>query len=160
MPIKFGEHTLKLRRYIVELKIFLVKFGVAVFAKPEQPIKFSVASFSFDDKANGVGSANGIVRNSRRQQEHLAFADRHIDRLSMFLNFYYDIAFDLIEKFLALVPMIIFARIGPANDHHNKIVGVINALIPDRRLEQMSVLVNPLHEVEGAPDRHSIILIE
>ena len=99
----------------------------------------------------------GIVRNARRQQEHLAFADRHFDRLSVFLDLHLYIALELVKKLFALVPVIILSRIRPADDHHDKIIRVVNALVPDRRLQQMPVLIDPFLEIEGA-DRYCLLL--
>src|SRR5688572_1820699 len=87
--------------------------------------------------------------NSWRQQEHLAFADRHLDRFPILLYLYFNIALELVEKLLALVPMVILPRIRPADDHHDEVVVIVNTLIPNRRLEQMPVLVYPLFEIKG-----------
>ncbi len=43
------------------------------------------------------------------------------------------VAFKLVEKLFALVPVIILSRVRPADDHYNEIVVIINALIADGR---------------------------
>ena len=85
------------------------------------------------------------------------FADRDRDCLPVFLDLDLDIAFELIEQLLALVPMIILARVGSADHHHDEIAIVIDALIANRRLQKMPVLIDPLFEVKWAPDRHSLL---
>lgn len=65
--IEFPEHALKLRGYVFELKVFFVKLVIAVFAEPEQTVEFARSAFTFDDEANGVRSADRIVRNAGRQ---------------------------------------------------------------------------------------------
>ena len=97
------------------------------------------------------------MRNSRWKQEHLAFADRNFDGAAVFLNLHFYVAFELIEKFFALVPVIVLSRIRPADDHHDKIVVIENTLVSHRRLEQMPVLVDPLFEIERAPNGHIVI---
>ena len=75
------------------MKIFLVQFAVAVFAKPEEAVEFAEAAFAFDNQADGIRSADGIVRYAWRKQKHLALADRDFDRLAVFLDLYLDISF-------------------------------------------------------------------
>lgn len=154
VSVKFGKYALELRRYILKLEVFLVKFRIAVFAEPEQAVEFAYPTLAFDDEADGVCSADRIVRNTRRKEEHLAFPDRHLDRFAVLLYLHFDVAFELVKKLLAFVPVIVFPRIRSADDHHDKIVVVINTLIPDRRLEQMAMVVDPFFEIERASDCH------
>ena len=90
------------------------------------------------------------------KQEHLALADRDLDRFAVFLDLDLDIALELVKKLFALVPVIILTRIRPADDHHDKILVVINTLIPNRRLEQVAMLVDPLFEIERAADHKKL----
>ena len=107
--VEFLKNTLELRGDIFELEILFVKLGVTVLAKPEQTVEFSGAAFAFDDKAYGICAANGVVRNAWRKQEHLAFSDRHVDGLTVLLDLHSNVAFELIEKLFALVPVIILS---------------------------------------------------
>ena len=111
-------------------------------------------AFPLNNEAHGIGTANRIMRHTRRQQKHLALADRHVDRLAVLLYLYNNVAFKLVEKLAPNVPVIILSRIRPADDHNDKFISVINALIPNRRLEQMPVLVDPLFEIERAANHN------
>ncbi|GGA04303.1 hypothetical protein GCM10011408_27620 [Dyella caseinilytica] len=50
--------------------------------------------------------------------------------------------------------MVIGARIGAANDHDDEIA-VNDALVTHRRLEQMTVFVNPALKIEGRQQGHA-----
>jgi hypothetical protein len=73
------------------------------------------------------------MRNSRRQQKNIAFTHGNVNRFPVFLNFYENIAFELVEKFLAFVKVIILARIRSADDHYDKFRVFINAFVSDGR---------------------------
>lgn len=158
-PTIFGavepfENALELRGDVFELKVLFVELRVAVFAKPKEPVEFALTAFALDDEADGVCTADRIVRNARRQKEHLALADRHFDRLAVLLNLHLYIAFKLVEKLFALVPMIVLARVRAADDHDDKIIVIVNTLIADGRFQQVPVLVYPLLEIERSADPH------
>ncbi len=154
--VKAFENALKLGRDVCQFKIFFVEFFVAVFAEPHQTVFFAVAAFAFDDESDRVCAADGIMRNSRREQENLAFADGNVDGFAVFLDFDENIAFELVEKFLAFVVMIILARIRSADDLHDKFRVFVNEFVPDGRFQQMSVFVNPLFEVKRSSDWHNL----
>jgi hypothetical protein len=54
--------------------------------------------------------------------------------------------------------MIVLARVRPTDDHHDKIAVIVNALITDRRPQQLPMLVDPLFEIEGESNTHMIKL--
>ena len=61
------------------------------------------AARALDDQAHGVGGAPRRVRHVRRQQEDLAFADRHVHALAVLDGGERDAALELVEEFLARV---------------------------------------------------------
>lgn len=95
------------------------------------------------------------MRDSRGQKEHFAFADRDLDRFSVFLDLDRYVTFKLVKKLFALVPVIVFSRIRAADDHYDKVIIIVNALVSDRRFEQMPVVIDPLLEIERPSNRHT-----
>jgi len=109
---------------------------------------------------SGKPTSLALVATDERGQPQYSFyrsqvADRDIDRFAVFLDLDGNVAFELVKKLFALVPVIVLARIRPADDHYDKIVVRINALVPDRRLEQMPMLVDPFFEIERPADHSS-----
>src|SRR5207237_10590159 len=99
-------------------------------------------------------------RDWRRLYQVFAFTHWNVNLSSVFVNFQGNIAFELVEKFLAFVVMIILARIRSADVHHDKIVGVVGALISDRRFQQVAMFFDPFFEIKRSLYLHSPILIE
>lgn len=145
---------MKLSRYIRQLKIFFVQLPVTDLTKPQEAVEFALASFSFNDQPDRVCSADRVVRDPWREEEHFAFADRHFDRFTILLDLDLDVALELVKKLLALVPVIIFPRIWSPNDHHNEIVVVINALISYGRLKQVPMFFDPMSKIKWRANRH------
>ena len=87
-----------------------------------------------------------------RKREVFHRLHEHLNRLADLLYLHLDVAFELVEKLLALVPVIILSRVRPADHHHDEIVVIVNALISDRRLQQVPVLIDPLFKIERAAD--------
>ena len=50
--------------------------------------------------------------------------------------------------------MVVVALIGPADDHDREVLARIDTVVVDRGLEEMSILVKPLGEVERRSKRH------
>jgi len=149
VTVKTLKDALKLGGDVLELEVLFVELVVTILTKPQQAVFLSRPPLALNYHPDRVPASDRIMRHTRRQQKHLAFSNRDIDGLSVLLNFYRDIALKLIEKLLTLIPVIVFSRVRPADNHHNKIFSVVNTLIPNRRLEQMPVLIDPFLEVEG-----------
>jgi hypothetical protein len=143
---------LELGRDILQLKILFVKLFVAVFAKPHKSIELARMAFSFDHQAHGICPTDRIMGNARWQQEHLALADRDLDGFAIFLDLDLDVPLELVKKLFALIPMIVLARIRAADHHHDEIVIVKDALIPNRRPQEMPVFIDPLFKIEWSSD--------
>lgn len=148
VAIELFEDPLELIDNIRELEILFVEFVVALLAEPHQSVQLAVTALPLDHKSDRIFSSDRVMRNAGRQQEHITFADRHLDRLAVFLDKYLDITFELIEKFFAFVPMVILPRVRPAHDHYYKVVIGINTLIADRRFEKVPVFVDPSLEIK------------
>jgi hypothetical protein len=67
------------------------------------------------------------------------------------------LAFELVEQLGADVDVVVGARVRPADDHHDEVV-VDDALVADRRLQQVPVLVDPGLQVERGGEGHRMLL--
>src|SRR5579885_605591 len=94
---------------------------------------------------------------TRRQVEDLAGADRNIAPFAVILHAQHHLAFELIKKLRTFVPVVIAARVRAADNHHDEIA-VHDAFVADRRLQQVSVLVDPALQVDGRQERHASML--
>src|SRR5690606_15800285 len=103
----------------------------------------------------GIRSALRRMRNAWRQIEHLAGPDRDIADATLFLDLQHHLAFELMEELGTFIPVIIGAHIRAADDHDDE-VAIDDALVADRRLEQVAVLVYPVLQVEGRRDHAGI----
>ena len=81
----------------------------------------------------------------RRQQEHLAGADRHIVDAAGIVNFQDHVAAQLIEELLAGVVVEIDPLVRSANDLHDHAGILENQFVADRRFQEMAVCVDPIH---------------
>lgn len=140
---------------VFQIKVLLVQQLVAAFAIPLEAVLHARTSLHFHDQPDRIGTSLRGMRSSGRQKKDLAFFDRDVHRLAVVDDLDQDVALELIEKLFRLVVMVILAAVGAANDHDNEIlVGLIDDLIHHRRLEQVTVFVDPLFEVERAGYGH------
>src|SRR5690606_5702324 len=70
---------------------------------------------------------------------------------AVFLDAQHHLSLELVEPLGAFFPVVVGARIGAA-DHHDDEVAVVDALVADRGLEQVAVVLDPLLEVERGGD--------
>lgn len=122
----------------------------AGLAKPEEFIYFSGAAVPFEYQTYGACWPLRRMRDTWREQEHLAFADVYDFGLALLVDdFDLDIAFELIKQLFAFFPMVVFAAIGATDDHDDEVrIFDIDLLIGDRGLEQMAVLFDPPAQIE------------
>ena len=91
------------------------------------------------------------MRHARRQKEHVAGFYFDVHGPAILDNLDSHRALDLQKQLLALVHVVVFAGVGAAHYHHDKILVVLeDLLVAYRRLQQMAVLVDPGLQVEGA----------
>jgi 2-aminomuconate deaminase len=133
---------------IRQLEKFFVQLLTAFFANPDESIEFTFGAFLFNHQPDRIGRTARRMRRVGREQKNIAFGERNIGGLAVLQNLENDVAFQLIEKFLAAVHMIISAAIRAANHHNDEIAVFPDALVANRRLKQVAVLVNPLLEID------------
>jgi hypothetical protein len=65
----------------------------------------------------------------------------------------FDIAFELIEKFFRIDLVKIVSRVWPHDDHDKEVATVVKVTIADGRLEEMTVLFDPIAEINWRLNR-------
>ena len=99
------------------------------------------------------------MRNVARKQQNLALADRQIDAAAILDGAQEHVALELVEELCARVVVIVLAGIRTADDHDDELGVLEHLLVPDRRLQQVSVLVDPALEIEGGQRLHAVQLV-
>src|SRR5438067_403532 len=93
-----------------------VQLVPAAVADPEEGVQLVGKTPPLEHQAHRVGRPLRRVRDARRQEEDLPFADRNVSRLAVLEDAQGDVSLELVEELLALVDVIVAARVGPA--HH------------------------------------------
>src|SRR6266540_916799 len=89
------------------------------------------------------------VAHMRRQQEHLALANRNVVEPAVVDDLEHHVALELVEELLHRIVVIIGALVRPADHLHGHLAVLEHLLVADRRLEQVLILLDPVLEVEG-----------
>ena len=101
-----------------------------------------------------IGSFTGLEEHARRQQEDVAFGDRHLAQLPVLDDLERHVAFELIEQLLVRIDVVVVAQDRPGQDHHHEIAVAPDRLVQHRRLEEVTVVVHPPHQVERGESAH------
>jgi|SRR6516162_4901141 hypothetical protein len=94
------------------------------------------------------------MANMRREQEHLACADRNISDNSLFNYFQHHVAAQLVEELVAGIIVQIDPLVGSAYDFDDHTALIKERLVADRRLEQIPVYVYPALEIKRTLHRY------
>src|SRR4051812_6399048 len=144
-----GEDRRKLLHDVGEVEGFPVQLVLALVADPEERVLLVRQATPLEDQADGVRGPLRRMGCVRREEEDLAFADGDVVGLAVLDDSQNDVALGLKKEFLALVDVIIGARIGATDHRHHEVaVSFPDLRIADGRLEQVAVLVDPFAKVE------------
>jgi hypothetical protein len=83
------------------------------------------------------------VGHIRRNEKRFPFVHHVVDYPIPFPNSDLNVAFQLVKVLLRIDQMEIVAGIRPFDDHDEKIATIVKVLIAHRRLEFVSILLNP-----------------
>src|SRR6266404_4413839 len=143
------EHRRELLDDVDEMERFPVQLAAAAVADPEEGVLLPGQPAPLDHQPHRVGRALRGVGSVRREQEDLAFPDGNVDALSSLQRAQHHVAFHLVEELLALVDVVVGARVRSAHHRdHEVAVSFPDLRVSHRGLEQVAVLVDPLAEVE------------
>src|SRR5215469_4053233 len=92
--------------------------------------------------------------NMRREQEHLASADRNISDNSLFDHFQHHVPAQLIEELVSGIVVEVDPLVGSAYDLDDHTALIKERLVADRRLEQIPVHVYPALEIKRTLHRY------
>ena len=124
----------------------------------ENPSSSSGPPPPLHDDAHAPRGALRRVRNLGRKQKHLSGADRYLRHPARLNGSKHHVAFDLEEEFRTRIVVEILARIRSAHRHDDEFAVLEQELVADRRLEQLSILLDPRAQVEGRYDVHAPII--
>ena len=116
-------------------------------AIPLEPIDF-VGARGLDDEADRALRTLRRMAHMRRQQKHLALADRNVVEFTVLDHLEHHVALELIKELFHGVIVIVGALVRAADDLHGHLALFENFLVADRWLEQMLVRLDPALEVE------------
>src|SRR5690554_5284072 len=148
------EYRRKILFDIFKLKIFFINTGTALWTKPQQTIFFTGQTPALNHQTDAVSETLRRMRHFGRQQENLTLANRNVLRLAFVDDFEQHIAFDLVEKFRAFIVVIVTALIRTTDHHDDEIFIRPDHLVAHRGLEQVAMLLDPLHEIDGHTGQH------
>jgi len=149
-----GEEGLVDRRQVahqmLDLHLDAVHEIAAFKAVPlERVVRIAIVALRLDHKANRSRRPLRRVPHVRRQQEHLALADRHVVEIAVVADLEHHVALELVEELLHRIVVIVGALVRPTDHLHGHVAVLEHLLVADRRLEQVLVIVDPLLEIEG-----------
>ena len=88
------------------------------------------------------------MANMRREQEHLACADRNISDNSLFDHLQHHVPAQLVEELVSGIVVKIGPLVGSADDLDYHTALIKERLVADRRLEQIPVHVYPAFQIK------------
>lgn len=136
------------------VQVLFVELLPTALAEPEKTIELIAASLALNDQPDCIRAALRRVRHSCWEKEHFPLANVNVARGAIVNDLDGDVAFDLVEEFLAFVVVIVFTGIGATDDHHDKITAIVDALVAHWGFEQVAVLFDPLEKVDRRCDGH------
>jgi len=129
---------------IGEREKLLIEFIVTLLAIPLEAIELSLTAFALNHQAHAIGRALRRMRGMRRKQKNITGANVYPGKLTgRSDDLQMHIAFDLIEKFFALVHMKIRALVGSTHSHTNKLMVAPDHLIAHGWLQEMAIVFYP-----------------
>ena len=129
----------------VEVNIFYQR--AAIFAVKNDVLLLTGWATTLDHHADGVWRPLRGVRDIRRDEERLTFAHDVIDNAVALANAHFDVALQLIEIFFRIDEMKIVSGVRAFDHHDKKIAAIVEIAVTHRWLEQMSVLFDPIIEI-------------
>src|SRR3546814_17896776 len=121
---------------------YTTPFRSALCAERHRPGVIGRQALAFNDQADRVGHALRRVRHARRQEAYLAGADRDVARRTVLLDAKPHLTLELVEPLRAFIPVVVGAGVRPGDEHHDKLA-VVDALVDERRLEQVALFLDP-----------------
>ena len=126
-----------------------MELGAALLAVPDEAVELVGVTLAFDHQTHRPRRTTRRMGHARGKQENLSRTDRDVTVFALVVDdLQGHVTFELIEKFLALVDVIVLSRVRAANDHDDEVTIFPNHLISDRRFEQMPVFIDPAFEIE------------
>src|SRR5258705_4767301 len=143
------EHRRDLLDDVGQVERFAVQLRAPAVADPEEGVLLRGQPAPLDHQPHRIGRPLGRVRRAGGKQEDLGLPDGDVDPLAALRGPQHDVAFDLVEKLLALVDVVVGAGVRSAHHRdHEVAIPLPDLRVADGGLEQVAVLVEPLAEID------------
>ena len=129
----------------IEIDVFHQR--AAFFAIKNDVLMFARWPATLDYHADCVRRSHRRMRNIWWNKERFSLPHEMIDNPIAFAYPHFDVAFELIKIFLRIDQMKIVPRVRPLDHHHEKVAAIVKITITHRRLEFVSIVFNPLLEI-------------
>lgn len=133
---------------IHQLEKLLVEFVVASFAEPHEAVQLARATLTLDDEPDRVRGPLRRVRDAGGEQKHVSFPDDDVPDGAVLEDAEHQVTLDLVEKLRPVLDVEIRSRVGSAHHHADEFAVLPDHLVPDRRLEQVAVFLDPGGEID------------
>ena len=99
--------------------------------------------------AQRIGWTHGRVGHIWWNEKGFTLTHEMINDVIAFADPDLDVPLELVKKFLRINLVEVVSRVRSLDDHDEEVAPVIKIAVADRRLEEMTVLFDPLVQVEG-----------
>jgi hypothetical protein len=142
------EHRLaEMLHDVAAIEVDVFHHRSAIFAVKDDVLMLSRRTAPLDHHSDRVRRAHGSMRNIRRNEECLPFPNEMIDDAIAFADANFDVAFKLIKILFRIDEMKIVPRVRTFDHHDKKIATVVKIAVAHRRLEEMTVLFDPVLQI-------------
>ena len=142
------EHSLaKMLDDIGTIEVNILHERSTVITVEDNMLLLSRWTAALDHHADGVWRPLRGVRDIWRDEERLTFAHDVIDNAVALANAHFDVALQLVEIFFRIDEMKIVSGVRAFDHHDKKIAAIVEIAVTHRWLEQMSVLFDPIIEI-------------
>ena len=138
----------------VEIDVFHQR--PTILAVKNDVFTFPRRASAFNDNAQRIGWPHRSMRDIRRDKERLSLAHKMIDDPVSFADAYLDVALQLIKIFLRIDEMEIVSRVRALDHHDKKIPTIVEITITYRGLEEVTVFVDPLIQIDRRSDSRAL----
>src|SRR5438105_6315993 len=142
------DHGFELDTEVGDPQRRLVEDLAAPVAVPAEGLRLPWLPLTLDHQPDRPRRAHRAVGDERREQQHLALADREVPALAVLDDAEDDVALELVEELLARIDVVVVPLVRAADDHDLEVRVLPDHGVADRRREEVAMLIDPGFEVE------------
>lgn len=135
----------------IEIDVFDQR--ATIFTIENDMLMFSRRAPSLNDHADGVRRPDRRMRHIRRDKKRFAFAHEMIDDPVAFANAHLNVTLELIKIFFRIDLVEIVSRVRSLDHHDKEIPSVVEVTVANRGLEFITVLLDPVFQINRRLNR-------